>query len=105
MMDSENVTVVGNLTKGFAMEVVFSHHCPALFGFILGSLILGLPLAWNILWHLKESVCVCVCMILSTWYTGSSKKNLAKFSDTCSVRADGLRIGSPRLVSGRKAGN
>ena len=58
MMDSENVTVVGNLTKGFAMEVVFSHHCPALFGFILGSLILGLPLAWNILWHLKESVCV-----------------------------------------------
>ena len=35
---------------------------------------------------------VCVCMILSTWYTGSSKKNLAKFSDTCSVRADGLRI-------------
>ena len=38
-------------------------------------------------------------------YTGSSKKNLAKFSDTCSVRADGLCIGSPRLVGGRKAGN
>ena len=35
--------------------------------------------------------------------TGSSKKNLAKFSDTCSVRADGLCIGSPRLVGGRKA--
>ena len=37
--------------------------------------------------------------------TGSSKKNLAKFSDTCSVRADGLCIGSPRLVGGKKVGN
>ena len=36
---------------------------------------------------------------------GLAKKNLAKFSDTCSVRADGLCIGSPRLVGGRKAGN
>ena len=33
------------------------------------------------------------------------QKNIAKFSDTCSVRADGLCIGSPRLVGGRKAGN
>ena len=33
------------------------------------------------------------------------QKKLAKFSDTCSVRADGLCIGSPRLVGGRKAGN
>ena len=32
------------------------------------------------------------------------RKNLAKFSDTCSVRADGLYIGSPRIVGGRKAG-
>ena len=32
-------------------------------------------------------------------------KNLATFSDTCSVRADWLCIGSPRLVGGRKAGN
>ena len=38
-------------------------------------------------------------------YTGLSKKVPAKFSDTCSVRADGLCIGSPRLVGGRKAGN
>ena len=35
----------------------------------------------------------------------AEQKNLAKFSDTFSVRADGLRIGSPRLVGGRKAGN
>ena len=33
------------------------------------------------------------------------QKNLAKFSDTCSVRADGLCIGNSRLVRGRKAGN
>ena len=32
-------------------------------------------------------------------------KNLAKSSDMCSVRADGLCIGGPRLVGGRKAGN
>ena len=37
--------------------------------------------------------------------TGSSKKNLAKFSDTCSVWADGLCIGSPSSVGGRKAVN
>ena len=37
--------------------------------------------------------------------TGSSKKNPAKFSDTCSVRADGLCIGCQRLVGRRKAGN
>ena len=36
---------------------------------------------------------------------GRAKKNLAKFSDTCFVRADGLCIGSLRLVGGRKAGN
>ena len=38
-------------------------------------------------------------------YRVEQKKNLAKFSDTCSVRADGLCIRSPRLVGGRKAGN
>ena len=38
---------------------------------------------------------------LSASSTGSSKKT----SDTCSIRADGLCIGSPRLVGGRKAGN
>ena len=33
------------------------------------------------------------------------QKNLAKFSDTCSVGADGLCIGSPRIASERKAEN
>ena len=56
-MDSENTTVYGNFTQGYAMEVAFSRHSTALLGVILGSLILGLPLAWNILWHLKVSVC------------------------------------------------
>ena len=32
------------------------------------------------------------------------EKNLAKFSDTFSVRADGLCIGSPRLVGGGEGG-
>ena len=27
----------------------------ALFSVCIGSLVLGLPLAWNVLWHLKES--------------------------------------------------
>ena len=57
-MDSKNATVDGNFTEGYAMEVIFSQHCSALFVVILGSLILGVPLAWNILWHLKESVCI-----------------------------------------------
>ena len=34
---------------------------------------------------------------------GQAKKNLAKFSDICSVRADGLCIGSTRSVGGRMA--
>ena len=34
-----------------------------------------------------------------------SGKIQGRASDTCSVRADGLCIGSPRLVGGRKAGN
>ena len=32
------------------------------------------------------------------------QKNPAKFGDTCSVRADGLCIGSPRLVGRERAG-
>ena len=40
-----------------------------------------------------------------TTSTGSSKKNLAKFGDTCFVRADWLCMGCPRLVGGRRAGN
>ena len=43
--------------------------------------------------------------IFTIKYRVEQKKNLAKFSDTCSVRADGLCIGSPRLVGGKKAGN
>ena len=43
-----------------------------------------------------------ICTVINT---GLSTKNLANFSDTCFVSADGLCIGSPRLVGGRKAGN
>ena len=38
-------------------------------------------------------------------YGVEQKKTIAKFCNTCSVRADGLCISSPRLVGGRKAGN
>ena len=41
---------------------------------------------------------------LDNHYTGWIKINLAKFSDTCSVRADGLCIGSHRSSGGRKVG-
>ena len=35
---------------------------------------------------------ILILVKISNRYTGSSKKNLAKFSDTCFVRADGLCI-------------
>ena len=38
-------------------------------------------------------------------YTGSSKKVPANFSDTCSVRTDGLCIGCPKMVGSREASN
>ena len=38
------------------MEVLLKEHHAALFSVILGSLMLGLPLVWNMLWHLKERV-------------------------------------------------
>ena len=49
----------------------------------------------------------CLTFKLLFWkaHTAWSKKNQAKFSDTCSVRADGLCIGCPRLVGRRKAAN
>ena len=42
--------------------------------------------------------------LLKPAYYRVEQKNLAKFSDTCSVRADGLCVGSPRLVNGREGG-
>ena len=42
-----------NLPDGYAMEELIRDHHVALFCVCLGSLILGLPLAWNILWHLR----------------------------------------------------
>ena len=47
-----------NTTACYAMEVLLTHHPQArvaLFWVILGSLILGVPLAWNVLWHLNVS--------------------------------------------------
>ena len=52
-MEFDNTTFEGNFTEGYAMEVLFRDHQVALFSVSLGSLILGLPLAWNSLWNLK----------------------------------------------------
>ena len=54
-MELDNITAQGKLPDGFAFEVLFRHHNVALFSVILASLILGLPLAWNVLWHLQEN--------------------------------------------------
>ena len=48
-----------NLEEGFAMELLFRDHQMALFSVSLGSLILGLPLAWNSLWNLKARLSNC----------------------------------------------
>ena len=56
-MELENITditVQQNMTNGYAMKALFRDHHVALFCVCLCSLILGLPLVWNVLWHLKE---------------------------------------------------
>ena len=58
---------------------------------------------------LRKRSCKILLGLLSirvdTLYYRVEQKNLAKFSDTCSVRADGLCIGSPMIVGGSKVGN
>ena len=54
IMELDNRTVQEDLANGFAMEALIKDYHAALFFVCLGSLILGVPLAWNILWHLKE---------------------------------------------------
>ena len=39
--------------EDYAMEILLRDFQVVLFATCLGSLILGLPLAWNLLWHLK----------------------------------------------------
>ena len=58
-MEADNVTVRGNGTDGYAMEVLFRDHHVILICICLGSLILGVPLAWNALWHLKARFAYC----------------------------------------------
>ena len=54
-MDNTPPPPPATLAEGYAMEVLFRDHHVTLFCVSLGSLILGFPLAWNVLWHLKES--------------------------------------------------
>ena len=55
-MEFDNATVQEDLAEGFALETLLEDHHKALFIVCLGSLIFGVPLAWNVLWHLKERV-------------------------------------------------
>ena len=58
MMLDNNTSAQENTTACYAMEVLLTNHPQArvaLFCVLLGSLILGIPLAWNVLWHLKAS--------------------------------------------------
>ena len=57
-MKLDNSSAQVNTTACYAMEVLLTQHPQArvaLFWVILGSLILGVPLAWNVLWHLNVS--------------------------------------------------
>ena len=58
-MELDNESAQGNSSNGYAIEELLTHHHMAhvaLFCFILSSLILGIPLVWNVLWHLRVSV-------------------------------------------------
>ena len=52
-MNFDNNTNIEPLEDGCSIEVLFRDHHLALFSACLVSLILGLPLAWNKLWHLR----------------------------------------------------
>ena len=45
-----------NLDQCYAMEVLIRDHYVALLVVNVGSLALGLPLAWNTLWNLKVRI-------------------------------------------------
>ena len=52
-MEVGKITAQVSLTEGCAFEVLVRDHHVTLFSVSLACLILGLPLAWNALWHLK----------------------------------------------------
>ena len=58
-MNWDNTSAQENMSGGYFLEVLLTcrdlDHA-ALFCIILGSLIFGLPLSRNVLWHLKASV-------------------------------------------------
>ena len=55
-MEIDNNTAQQDVLKGFALEALIEEHHVALVIVCLCSLILGVPLGWNVLWHLKESL-------------------------------------------------
>ena len=55
-MGLNNISGQEDMSKGFALEALIEEHSVALVIVCIGSLILGLPLVLNVLWHLKESI-------------------------------------------------
>ena len=55
-MGLNNISAQEDMSKGFALEALIEEHSVALVIVCIGSLILGLPLVLNVLWHLKESI-------------------------------------------------
>ena len=64
-MEFDNATEQGHLAESYALEELLTDHQVAVFCVCLCSLILGTPLAWNVLWHLKERFSNCKCNIIN----------------------------------------
>ena len=52
-MELSNQTFQEDVENGFAMEALINDYHVALFFVCLASLVVGIPLVWNMLWHLK----------------------------------------------------
>ena len=52
-MELSNQTFQEDVENGFAMEALINDYHVALFFVSLASLVVGIPLVWNMLWHLK----------------------------------------------------
>ena len=57
-MDSGNITLKEEL-RGYAFEELFEYHHVVLLSVSFCTLILGSPLEWNVLWHLRVRLSNC----------------------------------------------
>ena len=52
-MEFQDISPQANVTEVYAFEELIQNHAVGAFIICLVSIILGLPLNWNLLWHLK----------------------------------------------------